>query len=111
MYPFSCQYIFTKFKCVWPSSILNDSELFSSLARGHWGIENQLHWVLDIAFREDDSRIRKDNAPENFAVLRQIALNILNQEKTLKKGVKCKRNKAGWDNNYLEQVLTGILTV
>jgi hypothetical protein len=73
--------------------------------------ENQLNWVLDIAFDEDESRIRKDNAPENFAVLRQIALNLLNQEKTLKKGVKRKRNKAGWDNDYLEKILAGIFTV
>ncbi len=73
--------------------------------------ENQLHWVLDVAFHEDDSRIRKDNAPENFAILRQISLNLLNQEKTLKKGVKRKRNKAGWDNDYLEKVLAGIFTV
>jgi predicted transposase YbfD/YdcC len=73
------------------SSLTNDAELFSQSVRGHWNIENQLNWVLDIAFDEDDSRIRKDNAPENFAVLRQIALNLLNQEKTLKKGVKRKR--------------------
>ncbi|BAZ69422.1 transposase ISAs1 family protein [Fischerella sp. NIES-4106] len=73
--------------------------------------ENQLNWVLDIAFDEDESRIRKDNAPENFAVLRQISLNLLNQEKTLKKGVKRKRNKAGWDNDYLEKILAGIFTV
>ncbi len=93
------------------SSLTNDAELFSQSVRGHWNIENQLNWVLDIAFNEDDSRIRKDNAPENFAVLRQIALNLLNQEKTLKKGVKRKRNKAGWDNDYLEKILAGIFTV
>ena len=83
------------------SSLTNGAEIFSQSVRGHWNIENQLNWVLDIAFDEDDSRIRKDNAPENFAVLRQIALNLLNQEKTLKKGVRRKRNKAGWDNDYL----------
>lgn len=93
------------------SSLPNDSELFLQAVRGHWSIENQLHWVLDVAFNEDDSRIRKDNAPENFAILRQIALNLLNQEKTLKKGVKRKRNKAGWDNDYLEKILAGIFTV
>jgi hypothetical protein len=70
--------------------------------------ENQLHWVLDVAFQEDNSRIRKENAPQNFAILRQIALNLLNQETTLKKGVKRNRNKAGWDNEYLAQVLAGI---
>lgn len=78
--------------------------------RGHWNIENQLHWVLDVAFSEDDCRIRKDNAPHNFSILRQIALNLLNQETTLKKGVKRKRNKAGWNNEYLAQVIAGIYT-
>ena len=73
--------------------------------RGHWGIENSLHWVLDIAFREDDSRVRKDNAPENLAVLRHIALNLLKQEKSLKVGIKAKRKRAGWDNDYLMKVL------
>ncbi len=61
-----------------------------------------------LHFTLDDSRIRKDNAPQNFAILRQIALNLFNQEKTLKTGVKRKRNKAGWENEYLEKVLSGI---
>ncbi len=55
--------------------------------RGHWGIENQVHWVLDVAFGEDNSRIRKGNAPQNFAILRQIALNLLKHETTAKCGV------------------------
>jgi predicted transposase YbfD/YdcC len=92
------------------SSLPNDAELLAQSIRGHWNIENQLHWVLDVAFHEDDCRIRKDNAPQNFAILRQIALNLLNQETTLKKGVKRKRNKAGWDNEYLAQLLAGIYT-
>ena len=75
--------------------------------RNHWGIENSLHWVLDVTFREDESRIRKDNAPENFAVLRHIALNMIKRESTLKKSIKSKRLRAGWDNAYLLKVLAG----
>src|SRR5450759_398175 len=61
--------------------------------RQHWGIENSLHWILDIAFREDDSRVRKDHGPANFAILRHIALNLLKQEKGVKAGIKAKRLK------------------
>ncbi len=74
--------------------------------RKHWCIENQLHWVLDVSFNEDASRIRKDNAPENLGIIRHIALNLLKQEKTLKVGVKIKRKNAGWDEKYLLKVLT-----
>jgi predicted transposase YbfD/YdcC len=73
--------------------------------RAHWQVENSLHWVLDIAFREDESRIRKGNGAQNFAVLRHIALNALKQEPTAKVGIKNKRLKAGWDERYLLKVL------
>ena len=73
--------------------------------RAHWHIENRLHWVLDIAFREDESRVRKDHAPQNLAVLRHFALNLLKHEKTLNVGVKAKRLRAGWDEPYLLKVL------
>ena len=76
--------------------------------RGHWDIENSLHWVLDIALDEDHHRVRKDNGPANFAVLRHIALNLLKQEKTVKAGIKAKRLKAGWDEPYLLKVLFGL---
>jgi predicted transposase YbfD/YdcC len=74
--------------------------------RSHWGIENQLHWVLDVVFDEDHSRIRKDHAPQNFAVIRQIALNLLKQEKSAKGGIQAKRLQAAWDINYLLKVIS-----
>lgn len=89
------------------SSLENNAKLLLQSIRGHWGIENGLHWVLDIAFREDDSRVRKDNAPQNFAILRRMALNLLKNEKSAKGGVKAKRLQAAWDQDYLLKVLSG----
>lgn len=80
-------------------------ERFALASRSHWGIENKLHWRLDVAFREDDSRIRSGHAPENMSLIRHIALNLLGREKSVKAGTKAKRLKAGWDNNYLAKVL------
>ena len=73
--------------------------------RSHWGIENGLHWVLDIAFREDDCRIRAGHAGENFAVMRHIALNLLKSVKGTKVGIKNRRLRAGWDQGFLLRVL------
>ena len=87
------------------SSLAADAKQLLRAARGHWGIENQLHWVLDIAFREDECRVRTGNGAQNFAVLRHIALNLLKREKTLKASIHGKRLKAGWDHNYLVKVL------
>jgi predicted transposase YbfD/YdcC len=75
------------------------------VARTYWGIENKVHWVLDIAFREDDSRVRKGNGAQNFAILRHIALNQVRRESTPKISIKGKRKKAGWDNDFLLKVL------
>ncbi len=75
------------------------------IVRSHWAIENSLHWVLDIAFREDEYRKRKDNSAENLAILRRITLNLLKQEKTCKRGTAGERLLAGWDESDLEKVL------
>lgn len=88
------------------SSLPNNAELLADSIRQHWGVENSLHWILDVAFREDDSRIRKDNAPQNFALLRHIASNLLQQDKSVSTGVKNKRLRAGWDNKYLAKLLS-----
>ena len=87
------------------SSLESNAKQFGNSIRSHWGIENSLHWVLDVALREDDCRIRKDNAPQNFAILRHIAVNLLGQEKRVKRGIKNKQFLAGLDNNYLSRVL------
>lgn len=74
--------------------------------RGHWGIENQVHWVLDVSFREDDCRVRMGNAAQNLATVRHVSLNLLRQETSLKVGIKNKRLRAGWDSSYLDRILS-----
>lgn len=76
------------------------------IIRSHWSIENKLHWTLDVAFLEDQSRKRDENAAQNFSLLNKIALNLLKNDKTAKVGIKGKRKKAGWDNKYLEQLIS-----
>lgn len=84
-----------------------DAKTFAKLIRGHWQVENKLHWSLDISFNEDACRVRKGYGAENFSRLRRVALNLLRNEKTAKVGIKNKRLQAGWDENYLLKVLTG----
>jgi predicted transposase YbfD/YdcC len=89
------------------SSLPGHASRLLAARRGHWRIENELHWVLDIAFNEDRQRVRKDHGPANFTVLRHIALNLLKQDRSVKAGIKAKRLKAGWDEPYLLKVLFG----
>ena len=87
------------------SSAEFDADVFQKAIRSHWAIENKLHWTLDVAFGEDASRKRDKNAAQNFSILNKIALNLLKNEKTTKQGVKGKRLKAAWNNQYLLEVL------
>ncbi len=87
------------------TSLVSHPERILKAIRSHWGVENSHHWVLDVAFREDESRIRKGYAAENFSILRNIAANLLRNETSSKRGIKSKRLRAGWDIDYLVKVL------
>jgi predicted transposase YbfD/YdcC len=89
------------------TSLPSDAVRFGQAVREHWGVENSLHWVLDVSFREDDGRIRQGHGAQNLAVLRHMALNLLQREVRHKRGIKARRKRAGWDRDYLFQVLTG----
>ena len=82
-----------------------DAETIGHMIRSHWGVENKLHWSLDVSFGEDDCRIRKGFGAENVSRLRRIALNLLKQDETAKCGIKAKRHKAGWNEKYLQKIL------
>lgn len=87
------------------NSFSSDAQLLAHAVRSHWGVENNVHWILDVAFKEDDCPVHSDHAPENLSQLRKMSLNLLSQEKTAKIGVANKRLKAAWDNQYLAKVL------
>jgi len=90
------------------SDLHHTPEGFNNDIREHWGIENKQHWILDIAFGEDDSKKRAGNAAENFAILNRMALNIVKQDTSAKVGVKTRRMMAGWDDNYLTRLLVNM---
>ena len=87
------------------SSLPLGVETFARAVRGHWGVENKLHWAMDVSFGEDDSRARAGNAAENLATLRRLALNLLKRERTKKRGIRGKMLNASWDHPYLLRLL------
>ena len=87
------------------SSLPGDAGEFARGVRGHWGIENSLHYVLDVAFGEDDSRLRKDNGPENMAILRKLALTVVRADTESKSSIIGRRKQMAWSNEYLERLL------
>jgi predicted transposase YbfD/YdcC len=90
------------------SSLPADAALLARTIRSHWGIGNRLHWVLDVAFREDDSRARVGHAPENLAIIRHFALNLLRRERSQRSGLATKRLRAALDDAYLRTILDGL---
>lgn len=89
------------------SSRAADAAVLTQAVRRHWSIENECHWVLDVCFREDDSRLREGHGASNFALLRKAALALLKKAKGVKEGIECRRLVAGWDKTYLLKVLLG----
>lgn len=93
----------------YPCSTDGSAHTLGQAVRGHWGVENSVHWVLDVVWREDDSRMLVGKGPENLAVLRRIALNLVRQDQTSKKSLKMRRFRASLDLDYLLQLLAGAL--
>lgn len=85
----------------------HDARRMAAAVRGHWSVENQLHWHLDVSSGEDQRRVRKGHGAENFSRLARLALNLLQRDARVHVGVKTKRLRAGWDHDYLLSLLTG----
>jgi predicted transposase YbfD/YdcC len=81
-----------------------NARVIGTVVRSHWGIENKLHWQLDVSFNEDDSRKREGYAAQNFSMINRIALNLVKQEQSKKRSVRGKRLNAGWNNEYLLKI-------
>jgi predicted transposase YbfD/YdcC len=90
------------------SSIPKDAQKIGKTIRSHWAIENSLHWILDVAFRDDDSRIRKGNAPLNIAITKHMATNLLQKSKSKRDSIRQMQKAAGWDNDLLLSILKSI---
>lgn len=88
------------------SSLPSDAKLILSSKRQHWGIENKVHWLLDVVFKEDDSRIRDRNSAQNFTALRRLAINMIKRETSTKRSIRQRRIMAGWNRDYLEKILS-----
>lgn len=97
--------VVTEEKRYYISSLPKDAKRLAQAVRSHWSIENSLHWILDVSFRDDDSRIRKGYAPQNIATVKHMALNLLQKTKTKRDSIKQLRKSAGWDNNTLLTIL------
>jgi predicted transposase YbfD/YdcC len=89
------------------TSCPDDPATLGKATRSHWAVENALHWVLDVTFREDDSRVRDRTAARNLALLRKIALNIVGRDRTSKASVRARRKKAAWNDSYMLKLLAG----
>ena len=87
------------------SSLPSDALKLAHAIRSHWGVENKLHWQLDVSYGEDNCKICKDHGAENFSLIRRATLNILKGDKRTKAGIKNKRSKAGWDRSYMLELL------
>ena len=104
--PFDCaQGTRTRERRYYLSSLPPDAPALARAIRGHWGIENSLHWVLDVAMNEDQCRVRTGHAATNLATLRHLALNLLRQDTSKKRGVRTKQKIAAWDHRYLLKLL------
>lgn len=87
------------------ASLEGDAWKIGNAIRSHWSVENKLHWQLDVSYGEDGCKIRKDNGPENFSIIRRVTLNLLKSDKKTKAGIKNKRSKAGWNKEYMVEIL------
>lgn len=99
----------TRFVQFYLTSLESDAQKLGRVIRQHWGIENKLHWTLDVTFGEDACRIRTGHAPQNLALLRRIALNALNSEQSFRRSTRQKSNRAAMDNNYMLKILSACL--